>query len=274
MQESDYRFLSEFTRGKRLPYSSYEESYITSLLTYKKNNAAALIVCLDALASSIADPDIETKNENTTMLLDEMAGFCINGLFGIGFFGVSVEDGMPVRVDSCGINITKQYRSVYRHMSREEYDRLSRVESMTLDQREDRKFRRYILKFKCALCSNLSTIIVENREALTRKGEFAMCLKFDQMFCEVAIQIRRNSENMQGFIMNDWALKKAFAELQRILEPYKQMLKRESSVAKIGDYTRTEMTPITTSDIREYQHNIDAQNPTRAWKTNQPQRPR
>ena len=257
MQDSDYKFASEFTRGKRLPYSHYEDPYITTLLTYKKNNAAAIIVCLDALASSIADIDRRTKNENIALLLDEMAGFCLNGLFAIGFFGVSVEDGMPIRVDSCGINLTKQYRSVYRHMTREEYDKLTRVESMTLDQREERKFRRYLLKFKFALCEGLSTVIVESRAAVTRKGDFATCLKYDQMFCDVLIQIRRNAPNADYTIINDWALKKSFDELRKLTEPYKKILDRETSIAKIGDYTRTEMKPISQTEIRAYQHRLD-----------------
>lgn len=249
MYDSDYAFLQHFNRGYCLPYSTYDPSYAETVLQYKRNNAAALVICLDGLREYV-DSDIKTQKETVAMLFDEMASFCVNGVFGIGFYGVSVENGMPMRVDSCGINISKQYRSVYAKMTAEQYASLDRIESMTLDQREERKFRRHILKYKYALEDTLHSVL-EERDAENASPVIARCMKLDRMFLAVCSEIGRMDAASAQLPINIWNVPRQISEVERLMEPYRELLEDDDTLL-IGDYTMTDMKPVTPTQVMDY----------------------
>ena len=251
MQESDYKFIQKFIRGHRLPYSKYDDSYLENVLEHKQNNAAAISVCLDALESYIKSPDVTTGVEGINMLYDEMAQFCVEGLFGIGFFGVSVENGIPVRVDSCGMNISKQYRSVYRDITPDQYKNMNRIESMILDQREERKFRQYVLKYKHALANTLLTVLDEADNAeRTSNATIQKCLALDQLFSNVCSKIgRTDPKNFGGNVA--WNALEVLSDLKMMMMPYRETLNARN-VATLPGYTIADLNPVSTTDIKRY----------------------
>ena len=154
-RDSTSTFIFAFCSGMGLPYTSYSDEALERIICYKKNNLKAAERTIKAITAYQSDVSIISQIEILEQLVKELNGFLLNGLFSIGFWGISVENGKPIRVDSMGANISKRYDSVYSNMTEEEYNSLDRTESMVIDQEEARKFNKYILWYKTKISETL-----------------------------------------------------------------------------------------------------------------------
>ena len=178
-RDSTSTFIFAFCSGMGLPYTSYSDEALERIICYKKNNLKAAERTIKAITAYQSDVSIISQIEILEQLVKELNGFLLNGLFSIGFWGISVENGKPIRVDSMGANISKRYDSVYSNMTEEEYNSLDRTESMVIDQEEARKFNKYILWYKTKISETLVpqiSIQSENKNPLISE-----CLAIDTM---------------------------------------------------------------------------------------------
>ena len=229
-------------RGYRLPYSSYSHEEVRDVIAHKRNNIAAVITCVDGLEEYL-DSDLQQNLDADIVndLYDEMAKFCSYGLLGIGYFGISFEDGMPKRVDSCGKNVGALYGSAYEKMTGEEYSKMDRLQSMLLDQRDNRRFLQYIKSLENHMLESMSTVFSERE---SDDPAIIKCLEFDALFSRIAVSIGRSSESGRAATRSLGSARGILAELSETLRPYRRFLE-DDRVTNLKDYTMTDLKPVT-----------------------------
>ena len=231
-----------FISGKSLPYTEYSDESIEQILQYKKNNLAASIAVLDGIVEYANDKNTPTTREAINLLIDELSEFALNGLFAIGFYGISVEDGKPIRVDSLGKNISKRYDSVYLDMTEAEYLSLDRIDSMILDQKEMRKFMRYLAWYKSKISDTLVPIL--SMESLsTWTDEAKECRELDDLFKNILRKTSRYAMN-SGSALKKFTTYDAIGMAERLMilvEPWKEKLKKDKNIVSPSPYTPTEI---------------------------------
>ena len=228
-------------RGYRLPYSSFTRDGIRDVLAHKRNNIAAIIVCADGLEEYVSSStnstiDMDAVND----IYDEIAKFCSYGILGIGYFGISVEDGMPKRVDSCGNNIGKLYGSVYETMTAEEYAAMDRVQSMLLDQRDNRRFLQYIRSVEKDMIDTLSNVFAERE---SEDPAIIKCLEYDILFVDAATRVGRVTAlgRQETHIIGTAA--RILEDLKAVIRPYRRLLE-DDKVVNLKTYTMTDLQPV------------------------------
>ena len=227
-------------RGFRLPYSSYGPAEVRDVIAHKRNNIAAIIICADGMQEYLASAGYDASVEAINELYDEIAKFCSYGLLGIGYFGISVEDGMPKRVDSVGNNVGKLYGSAYENMTGEEYAKMDRVESMLLDQRDNRRFLQYIKSMETNMINTMSNVFDERN---SEDPAIVKCLEFDTLFTKIAVCVGRGGERVREETYSVGAANRITDELMKIVAPYRRLLE-DDRVTNIRDYTMTDLKPV------------------------------
>jgi hypothetical protein len=228
-------------RGYCLPYSSFTRDGIRDVLAHKRNNIAAIIVCADGLeeylaATTNATVDMGAVND----IYDEIAKFSSYGILGIGYFGISVENGMPKRVDSCGTNVGKLYGSVYETLTPEEYASMDRAQSMLLDQRDNRRFLQYIRSVEANMLDTLSNIFTESE---SEDPAIMKCLEYDSFFVNVAIKVGRATASGERESRITGTAQRILSELKDAIQPYRRLLE-DDKVVNLKTYTMTDLKPV------------------------------
>ena len=246
-------FIFSFCSGMSLPYSSYRDEALEQILSYKKNNLKAAEMTIKAITVYQSDISISMKLEILDQLVNELTSFLLNGLFGIGFWGISVENGKPIRVDSMGVNISKKYDSVYSDMTEDEYNALDRTESMVIDQEEARKFNKYILWYK----SKIAETLVPQINIVNPDGNplISECMEIDSMLRN-ALRVVSPLDTSQAFSLNASAFYDSLERIGREFASYEL----GSGVVSPPRYSTDELDPtLPTSSfplISEYKQNL------------------
>lgn len=223
-------------RGLRLPYSKYAVSVNNDILAHKRNNAAAIVVCADSVSDLCDEKDsIEDKTLILNAMCEEIMKYCSYGLIGIGYFGIVVENGKPARIDSTGKNISKLYGSVYDNISIKDYSEMSRIDSMLLDQKEERRFNKFL---EIEMREIEQTLVPLFKEFGVADSCIRKCLGLDEMFCKLyTICKTNNCANTYGTAIS------VAKQVNKLIEPYRYLLE-DDNVANLRGYTMTDMKPI------------------------------
>ena len=245
----DFDIIGEEMRGMRLPYSTFTDEELREKLAYKRNNLAAIVVCGDGLHDYVNDDDLHTTPEMVSMFKDDLAMFCLYGLISIGFFGTSVENGKPKMIDSCGKNIGALYGSIYEKMTGEEYAKRDRIESLLIDQRDQRRFVNYLRNVKKAALSTLVSQMDEQRfaeDGATTESRLAeKCLSADGMFLQILQRLGRTyaAAGSPKMHLHTADAERLAAGIRELSMPYRKLLE-DDDVPTLKTYTTTDMKPI------------------------------
>lgn len=240
---TDSEIIAAAQRGMRLPYSDYSDELVDNLLAHKRNNIAAIVTCADGISEYVGDGGFAAQAEALHELYDEIAQFCLFGLLGIGYFGISVEDGVPHRVDSTGTSLAELYGSVYATMSASEYAEMDRIDSMLLDQKDTRRFNKYLRTLKAKLSESFVSKLTE--ASASRNSRVDRCLAADDLFCQILIKIGRHGggtgKYTESYIINN--VSQISRDINGIVEPYRTLLE-DDMVTNLAGYTMTDLKPV------------------------------